>query len=184
MKKLMAVLLIATLLCAVLPAYADDIELDGNTQTGETRISLTIDRSLDKYTFVIPSDVTIDPETKSGSFTVTLKAGFELIACNSISIALASAANGIKKDMGAAFTLVDSETGKTASYTIYFDGKNLCEKTDSAATGYTNFNCVAISATKATPTTNDIEAVYSISLNTLPSEGVYTDTLTFKVTVK
>ncbi len=104
MKKLLALLLTLTLVSLSAFALAEDdpatepadtLELDRNTMTGTTEVSLTVDRSMDSYTVVIPSKVTIDPKTQYGYGDVVLKAGWELVSVNSLKVQLSGAENGI-----------------------------------------------------------------------------------------
>ena len=110
MKKLLALLLTLTLVSLSAFALAEGdpaaepgetaepaqtLELDRNTMTGTTEVSLTVDRSMDSYTVVIPSKVTIDPKTQYGYGDVVLKAGWELVSVNSLKVQLSGAENGI-----------------------------------------------------------------------------------------
>ena len=104
MKKMLALLLVLTLVSLSAFALAEDnpatepaetLELDRNTMTGTTEVSLTVDRSMDSYTVIIPSKVTIDPKTQYGYGDVVLKAGWELVSVNNLKVQLSGAENGI-----------------------------------------------------------------------------------------
>lgn len=79
MKKMLSLLLALALILTAAFALAEGetepaettepaptLELDRNTMTGTTEVSLTVDRSMDSYTVIIPSKVTIDPKTQYG----------------------------------------------------------------------------------------------------------------------
>ena len=70
---LKALLLLALLIFAPC-ALADTTLTNGNT-VGQTTVTLTLDPSLDSYAVVIPSSVTIDPDTRKGTGRVTIKGG-------------------------------------------------------------------------------------------------------------
>ncbi|MDD6800461.1 MAG: hypothetical protein PUE85_08630, partial [Firmicutes bacterium] len=68
MKKLLPFLLISIMiLSTAICVVAADIE------NRETIVSLTLDETMESYTLIIPSTVTIDPSTKSGTLAVELK---------------------------------------------------------------------------------------------------------------
>lgn len=97
MKKLFSLLLAAMLLLTVGNAFAADVELDKTVTTGTTTVSLNVDSTADSYTFTIPASVVIDPTTQYGYGDVTLKAGWELVSVNSVTIHISNVANGVKE---------------------------------------------------------------------------------------
>ena len=149
MKKLLTLLIALTLVGLSAFALAEDdpaaepgetaesaqtLELDRNTMTGTTEVSLTVDRSMDSYTVVIPSKVTIDPKTQYGYGDVVLKSGWELVASNNLQVRLMGAENGINS--GRAYGLKQSaDFSNISSSTSYlnFQLKNDDNKTVSYA---------------------------------------------------
>ena len=135
MKIMKALALLVCMLTIASMAFAEDgeIQLDRNTMTGVTEVSLTVDNSADTYIVVIPSKVTIDPKTQYGYGDIVLKSGWELISVNNLKVKLSEAANGIEE--GRAYDIeprsghgikakafqnfkLKSAEGKTATYAI------------------------------------------------------------------
>ena len=74
MNRFFKALLLLALLIFAPCALADTTLTNGNT-VGQTTVTLTLDPSLDSYAVVIPSSVTIDPDTRKGTGRVTIKGG-------------------------------------------------------------------------------------------------------------
>lgn len=197
MKKFAASLL-ALILCLGLCAAAISeetatVQLDKNTMSGTSQVRLTVS-IVDDFTVIIPASVTIDPETKTGTGTITLKAGYVFGAdFRKLYVRLAGAENGI----GAAtaptqyrgewlqnFTL-KSEDGKTCTYAVKASNASCAFSTSSGdnkerfATSYKAFNL--ISATSTEDNGADKTCVLTYTVETLPVAGTYTDTLTFSI---
>lgn len=199
MKKLISLLLAVSMLLAVSVAFATEgeIEMDKSITTGTTTVSMTIDSSADTYVFTIPSAVVINPKTQYGYGTVTLKAGWELISVNGISISISSAANSVgdhfpfeKQNINALQTYLNfsmtSSDGQSVPYAIKASTLPypLAKKDrDSMGDGYSsNYTNALISVTKGGSNTTDKTCDLTFYVNQMPGAGVYTDTLTFAIT--
>lgn len=208
MKKFAASLL-ALILCLGLYAAAISeetatVQLNKNTLSGTSQVRLTVS-IVDDFTVIIPASVTIDPETKTGTGTITLKAGYVLGGdFKKLYVRLAGAENGIEsgrsKDNDASsaevltnFTL-KSEDGKTCKYSVKasnapyafskvgsssYGGTYGGSVTSNYATDYHDFNL--ISATSTEDNSADKTCTLTYTVPTLPIAGTYTDTLTFSI---
>ncbi len=196
MKKFAASLL-ALILCLGLCAAAISeetatVQLNKNTLSGTSQVRLTVS-IVDDFTVIIPASVTIDPETKKGTGTITLKAGYVFGAdFRKLYVRLAGAENGIgSKDGSTAsaaevlqnFTL-KSEDGKTCSYVLKANNAKYAFSSTSGthpnlATCYKGFNL--ISATSTEDNSADKTCTLTYTVPTLPIAGTYTDTLTFSI---
>lgn len=179
MKKLVTlVLALCMVLCCA--AAAAETTLDKNITTGTTEITMVIDRSVDTYEVVIPSAVTIDPVTKKGNATVTLKAGCELISCNRLIVELTKSANGANSGGASNFgyKLKSTTTDDYCQYFIYPSTTS----TDSINLPYTAITSVR--STPAAPTTEDQTKTFTFKARDLPTAGIYTDTLTFSIIIE
>ena len=212
MKKILA--LVACLcFCVAASVFAEEVsnqvQLDPNTLTGSTEVSLTIDGGEDSYTVVIPSSVTIDPQTQRGSGVLTLKSGWELFYIHNLKVRLTEAQNGIKTGIYVSdsyndtkyygnsvttpqfqnFTL-KSTNGSETTYAIQASNK----KTSGVLTGRTDFSNVGyhagasyqtfdlISVSKTDDNTSDSNCNLTFYVKDIPLDpGVYTDVLTFSV---
>ena len=132
MKKFAASLL-ALVLCLGLCAAAISeetatVQLDKNNMSGTSQVRLTVS-IVDDFTVIIPASVTIDPETKTGTGTITLKAGYVLGGdFKKLYVRLAGAENGIESGMSKANDassaevltnfMLKSEDGKTCKYSV------------------------------------------------------------------
>lgn len=149
--------------------------MSGSNTTATTEVKLVIDRSLDKYTITIPANVEIDPRTKEGTGTITLSdKDLDLVSATSLYVQLTAAKNPAYKQSTATkahFTLVG--TGKKG-YDYYIKKKDgTAVEVGDAVLSYTRS-----SGQLSAPETETL-TYYVISL---PTEGTYTDTLTFSVT--
>lgn len=192
MKKLLAFFLCLSML---LGAVAFATELNKEVMEGQTTVSLTIDPEANEFVIVIPATVEIDPETKKGESEIVLKAGWKLISSNTLTVNLKSAANGVydkSLTYDDHFTLMNAD-GVKASYTIAaktwsggnFD--NLYSGNTSDIYDDANYwkNKKLIEVSKSSPNTEDKVCLIRFTLPKLPTEpGVYTDVLTFAVTLK
>lgn len=197
MKKFAASLL-ALILCLGLCAAAISeetatVQLNKNTLSGTSRVRLTVS-IVDDFTVIIPASVTIDPETKTGTGTITLKAGYVLGGdFRTMYVRLAGAENGIGSMTGSSSESADvlqnftlkSEDGKSCVYSVKASNANYAFSTKDAgaypayATGYKSFNL--ISATSTEDNSADKTCVLTYVVRTLPVAGTYTDTLTFSI---
>lgn len=198
MKKFAASLL-ALILCLGLCAAAISeetatVQLDKNTLSGTSQVRLTVS-IVDDFTVIIPASVTIDPETKTGTGTITLKAGYVFGAdFRKLYVRLAGAENGIGSNYSSNsveaksvenFTL-KSEDGKTCTYSVKASNASYSFSSDDRdsmnggkSTGYKTFNL--ISATSTEDNSADKTCVLTYAVKTLPIAGTYTDTLTFSI---
>ena len=188
MKKFAASLL-ALVLCLGLCAAAISeetatVQLDKNNMSGTSQVRLTVS-IVDDFTVIIPASVTIDPETKTGTGTITLKAGYVFGAdFRTMYVRLAGAENGIGKGTTSPylnFTL-KSEKGTTCPYAL---------KADNAKEPFTNYGGTSstpnyrsfnlITATSTEDNSADKTCTLTYTVPTLPVAGTYTDTLTFSI---
>lgn len=196
MKKFAASLL-ALILCLGLCAAAISeetatVQLNKNTLSGTSQVRLTVS-IVDDFTVIIPASVTIDPETKKGTGTITLKAGYVFGAdFRKLYVRLAGAENGIgSKDGSTAsaaevlqnFTL-KSEDGKTCSYVLKANNAKYAFSSTSGthpnlATCYKGFNLISVTSTEDNSADKTCTLTYTVP--TLPIAGTYTDTLTFSI---
>lgn len=196
MKKFAASLL-ALILCLGLCAAAISeetatVQLNKNTLSGTSQVRLTVS-IVDDFTVIIPASVTIDPETKKGTGTITLKAGYVFGAdFRKLYVRLAGAENGIGSMTGSSIESADvlqnftlkSEDGKSCVYSVKASNANYAFSTkdwdaSAYATGYKSFNL--ISATSTEDNSADKTCVLTYVVPTLPVAGTYTDTLTFSI---
>lgn len=196
MKKLFVLALILCLsmiLCSA--ALAQETELDKNTLEGTTKVSLTIDHNENSFVVVIPASVTIDPETKMGTFDITLESGWQLISSNGLTVRIKEFANGVDKSSSSTdydiFTLKNS-VGETVKYEIeakfdysYDYGTSyvkLHNYTQSSPYYSPSYNNNLISVSKETSNETDRTASLKLNVPKLPTNpGEYTDTITFSV---
>ena len=200
MKKL---LMLALALCLSMTvcasALAESKEMNKDVLEGSTEVSLTIDHEQNSFVVVIPAAVTIDPETKTGYLEVVLKSGWKLVSSNSLSVAMKGFANGVKESSSATdysiFTLKDSD-GSTVRYqissarssnTAYTKLHNYTYRNSNGSTSnniYPNYDDSLISVGQSYSNTEDIKATLKLDVSSLPTKpGVYTDTITFGITL-
>ena len=208
MKKIVALALAWMLICTVMAASSEEIiQLDGNTMTGNTTVSLTVDNSSDTYIVVIPSRVVIDPKTQYGEGTITLRSGWELISINGLDIKLTAAENGIGQGSPRAESsspalnditnasyqnfYMKTSTDKTVSYAIQPNDRmplTAYENAGSYGSGYRNggslYSDSLISVNKGGDSTEDKSCTLTFYVRTMPEAGVYTDTLTFSIVTR
>lgn len=193
MKKfaasLLALILCLGLCAAAISEDAATVQLDKNTLSGTSQVRLTVS-IVDDFTVIIPASVTIDPETKTGTGTITLKEGYVFGAdFRTMYVRLAGAENGIGEDVSSPylnFTL-KSEEGTTCKYalkadkaTFPFASRATIHFAQAAtATDYHDFNL--ISATSTEDNSADKTCTLTYTVPTLPIAGTYTDTLTFSI---
>lgn len=208
MKKfaasLLALILCLGLCAAAISEDAATVQLDKNTLSGTSQVRLTVS-IVDDFTVIIPASVTIDPETKKGTGTITLKAGYVLGGdFKKLYVRLAGAENGIGDvrsidDGGKGAGILNNFTmksadGKECKYSVKasnakyaFSSKDteshysggLSGDTFWFATSYINFNL--ISATSTEDNSADKTCTLTYTVPTLPIAGTYTDTLTFSI---
>ena len=208
MKKfaasLLALILCLGLCAAAISEDAATVQLDKNTLSGTSQVRLTVS-IVDDFTVIIPASVTIDPETKTGTGTITLKAGYVLGGdFKKLYVRLAGAENGIGNGRGSennassAETLTNftlkSEDGKTCKYSVKASNSSYAfsgvgsssyggtyggSVTWHYSTDYHDFNL--ISATSTEDNSADKTCVLTYVVPTLPVACTYTDTLTFSI---
>lgn len=199
MKKfaasLLALILCLGLCAAAISEEAATIQLDKNTMSGTSQVRLTVS-IVDDFTVIIPASVTIDPETKTGTGTITLKAGYVFGAnFRKMYVRLAEAENGVGSDYAhdtsgaksvANFTL-KSEDGKTCKYSVKASNAAYSFSTvdrdygssNGYSTSYKTFNLITATSTEDNSADKTCELTYTVP--TLPIAGTYTDTLTFSI---
>lgn len=193
MKKIVTLFLAMCLLLAAVPALADkELTLDSMTDT--MLVSLTVTADLDSFTVVIPSAVAIDPVTQHGSATITLQAGWKLVASNKLRVMISSAENGIRSVSSKsyntmnvsgyyAFDLKNAEGIKVA-YDIS-NKQNTASSYSSIDRGSTYLKLIEVSKpSDATKETTAQKAYLHFDVLKMPGDGVYTDTITFSVVLE
>ena len=166
MKKLLALVLASVLLLGVPVAYGEESETHTDRIVeSPTTVSLTIDESLDSFVVVIPATLVVDPTTKTGSMEVTLQANWQLVSSQSLGVWLQKSANGR--------SLVSND-GVSVGYTLAFSG--------SANGEWDGKPKQLIMAPKAGDKSQPITVTLTVTVESLPTKGVYTDTLTFAIT--
>ena len=191
--SLLALVLCLGLCAAAISEETATVQLNKNNMSGTSQVRLTVS-IVDDFTVIIPASVTIDPETKTGTGTITLKAGYVFGAdFRKLYVRLAGAENGIgsatslssgSADVLNNFTL-KSEDGKSCVYSVKASNAVYAFSTDNGgtqytyATGYKSFNL--ISATSTEDNSADKTCTLTYTVPTLPVAGTYTDTLTFSI---
>lgn len=205
MKKLFSFLLVLALLCTASASLSDTIT------AGEMEVSLFIDRAADSYIVTIPAAVEIDPISKSGSATLTLKKDWQLISCNRLYVRLTEAAGGISDDYvykAVTSTITDEyilHSPYSANFTMLYSnttGSFRCPYAIKASNAYYPFsgstarsgsvngiNCYThvythdlLSAVRGEDNSEDQTCDLVFYVPTMPTEpGTYTDTLTFSI---
>lgn len=192
MKKLLAFFLCLSML---LGAVAFATELGVDALEGQTTVSLTIDPESNEFVVVIPATVEIDPETKQADSQIVLKSGWKLISCNGLTVRIKSSQNyngpfDFVISSGGYWKLKNGN-GKTAQYANGVkpndaDAMRALDAYDNRGTGpyfWTSVDLINVSFTDD----NSVDTVCDIRFKvpTLPTDpGVYTDVLTFAVTLK
>lgn len=176
LKKTLAGALTLCLAMGAAGAMAENTMTGGDTPntTATTEVKLVIDRTLDSYTITIPSNVEIDPKTKTGTGKITLSnENLDLVSCTGLNVIIKSAKNEYvqgKLNTEPHFTLKSDSTTDIGWYYIRKPGGNNLSVGDKV---------LEYSSSK-TLTQPQIETlIYYV--NSLPTEGTYTDTLTFEV---
>lgn len=190
MKKIVSLLLAMCLLLSAVPALAaKELNLDNMSDT--TLVTLTVSADADEFVVVIPSTVEIDPVTQKATTSITLNAGWKLVASNKLTVSLISAQNGINTQskwrystMGNygryAFQL-KSEAGVTVEYEI----SSTYDSSGSINGGNPDeLKLIEVNKQKTTTTTEKKSKALFFYLYTMPEEGVYTDILTFGITLE
>ena len=202
MKIMKTLALLVCMLTIASMAFAEEgeIQLDRNTMTGVTEVSLTVDNSADTYIVVIPSKVTIDPKTQYGYGDIVLKSGWELISVNKLRVKLSAAANGVGTGHGYSSSYASSHDvtkegyqnfklksaeGNTATYAIKSSKENYPftagTSTSSGYYGVDYKTANLISVVKGGDNKNDSVCKLTFYVGKMPDAGVYTDTLTFSI---
>ena len=168
MKKFLALLLAICLLTSFAPVMAEKT-ITEDKGTAEMEINVTVDRTKDTFTVVIPSSLSIDPIAKEATFDVQVK-DVALVASKSLSVSVSSA-NWAKNTGTGSYTnyhyLKSTEENK-ARYDLY-------EGNTRISSGDTVLTVSQASGKTEASATLKIEVIDTLK------EGVYTDTLTFKV---
>ncbi|MBQ8556870.1 MAG: hypothetical protein IJ438_13525 [Clostridia bacterium] len=164
MKKMLTLLLVLVMVFSVPVAIGQEYEgWDGAADMSST-VTMTIDDSLDSFIIVIPGAMTVDPLTKTGTMTVSLKAGWNLISRSSIALSLASSKNNMQ---------LLNDAGEGVAYTLTYAGE---------ASGTWTGNSQALFRVVGNGgNTADVSATLTITVDSLPGKGVYSDVLTFSI---
>ncbi len=178
MKKILSFLLISIMLLstAICVVAADN-------ENRETLVSLTLDETMESYTLIIPSTVTIDPATKSGTLGIELKDA-NLVWNDTITVYVTSA-NPDTEEYGA-FLVNTEDSSKKIHYQLV---SNFGEQYDSSSEFMVAYYDKTHDYSGGNALNPDIREYYSygdveITVDgQYPGSGTYTDTLTFTVSV-
>ena len=184
MKIFKKTLVIAMVLCLALGCLAAQAvtELTESTEaTAQTQVVLDLGEQPTSYTIVIPSQVTIDPDTGKGNGTITLKSGFVLTDVTSLKVRMTGGyteghfsqgqGGGASTTYEAYMMLKNTENDSQLRCEIYHQGTESLKYTTDL-----------ISVTNQTSNTEDKSHTLRFNVtNDLPSYGKYTGTLTFSV---
>lgn len=177
LKKTLVGALALCLAMGAAGAMAENTMTGGDTPntTATTEVKLVIDRSLDKYTITIPSNVEIDPRTKQGTGTITLSnENLELVSCTRLNVIIKNAKNEfVKKTSNTEphFTLKSGDSATKGEWYYIKNGKGTNIGVGNEVLKYDRTQ---------TLTQPQIETL-TYYVDFLPTEGTYTDTLTFEV---
>ena len=160
MKKFLALLLAVCLLTSFAPVMAEKT-ITEDKGTAEMEINVTVDRTKDTFTVVIPSTLSIDPIAKEATFDVQVK-DVALVASKSLDVSVSSA------NWTGMFHFLKSAEENKAQYNLY-------EGNTKISSGDTVLTVSQASGETEASATLKIEVIDTLK------EGVYTDTLTFKV---
>ena len=178
LKKTLAGALTLCLAMGAAGAMAEDTTsantMSGSNTTATTEVKLVIDRTLDSYTITIPSNVEIDPKTKEGTGTITLSdKDLDLVSCTGLNVIIKDAKNEhVKKTSNTEphFTLKSDSTTDIGWYYIRKPSGNNLSVGDKV-----------LEYSKSKNLTQPQTETLIYYVNSLPTEGTYTDTLTFEV---
>lgn len=168
---LKALLLLALLIFAPC-ALADTTLTNGNT-VGQTTVTLTLDPSLDSYAVVIPSSVTIDPDTRKGTGRVTIKGGdaWNVKYGASLTVYFAESKNSLK-------LLNTRDSGKKIGYQL----RSASGSTINPGGEILSWRRYDADGKENPGVEKDISAWIEFRAeNTIPAAGTYQDIVTFNV---
>ncbi|MBR3796538.1 MAG: hypothetical protein IKK34_11040 [Clostridia bacterium] len=167
MKKIIAIVLSLCLLCCA-AALAESTNITPDSQSTSATVTYTI-TAKDEYTIVIPPSITIDSDTKTGSFTVKLLAGASLVSGNEMNIKMMSTKNDFK--------LMD-EAGNAVAYKIQARGLTWDANSDLGTTGK-----VLMSAYNFPTTEDKTSDPVTLTVTGGGQAGTYSDQLNFAVSI-
>lgn len=182
MKKWIAAALLACLILCGCSAVADtEVTVDSEEKTATTSVVLDLGEQPTSYIVVIPSTVSLNPETGKGSATVTLKSGFVLTDVTSLKVCMTDGYTegyfvegkygGSSTTHDSYMTLTNASNESTIKCIIKYDNTYVTKTT------------TLISVTNQTSNASDKTATLSFNTEgTLPSYGKYVGTLTFTIT--
>jgi len=195
MKKLFALLLSLSMLLGAVVFAEEMTVLNKDVLEGQTTVSLTIDPEDNEFVVVIPATADVDAVSKTYEGQIVLKSGWKLASCNGLSVKLKASQNykgpfDFVISSGGYWHLV-SEAGKSAQYAIAVkpageSSWRALDAYDNRGTGssfWTKVELINVSRSDD----NSVDTVCDIRFRvpTLPTEpGVYTDVLTFAITLK
>ena len=177
-RKLLPLLLLICILFGCVSANADtELTAENGTNTAQSTVVLDLGVQPTTYTIVIPSQITIDPATGTGTGIITLKSGFVLTDITSLKV-----------------RLTDGYSESSSSDNGYMRLNNTVNDSylDCTVSGVRNANgvqmsCVMKKTTDLIAVTNqssndkDKIAKVILTVDNIPSYGKYTGTLTFSV---
>ena len=192
MKKLLAFFLCLSML---LGAVAFATELGTDAMEGQTTVSLTISPEDNEFVVVIPATAEIDPMTQKYEGQLILKSGWKLVSCNGLVVKIKSSANHtadydfIRGDGD--YWKMKNADGNLAYYAIHAKPAGESSWTgldayNNNGTGYKYFTKFElINVTRSSDNTVDTICDIRFKVTDMPTNpGVYTDVLTFAVTLK
>ena len=165
MKKIISVTLaLALLLSLTLPALAIDATVTSSGGTGISTLTYTVAQS---FTVTIPESTAINAATKTGTGTVTVAAGTLIDYGNQLTVTITAATN-----YDAANSKFRMKNGGNDNYIEYTIKKGSTDVVKDTA---------FLTVLAGTVDETSAELTYTAAAPTI--SGIYTDTLTFTVSV-
>lgn len=165
MKKIIS-LLVATVLLMSMSVTAFAAE-------NQTVISMEIDENMESYELVIPATVSIDPAVKTGSVEVKLE-NVELVWTTCLKVYVNSSNPDNESGLGA-FLVNTVDSGKKIHYKLTSGMNQWYRGNEMQTLEYYFEGGQYISVGK--PIQIEVDGTY-------PGSGIYTDTLTFRITAE
>lgn len=175
-KILAAALLVSLVLCSACVSADTELNAESETKSASASVVLDLGEQPTSYTFIIPSQIDLDPTTGKGSATVTLKSGFVLTDMTGLYVYLSggytdSYNEGYSNATKAHMTLKNVSNASTVSCMI-----------TSSKTDYVSSKKTLIGVSNKSDNTADRSCTLNFSVNEKLPYGKYTGTLTFSIT--
>lgn len=179
-RKLLPLLLLICILFGCVSANADtELTAENGTNTAQSTVVLDLGEQPTTYTIVIPSQITIDPTTGTGTGVITLKSGFVLTDITSLNVRLT---DGYSEEAYGGGLNGGAQTHTPAKIKLQNSANDSYLYCEISASSTLKKTTNLISVTNQTDNTSDQTATLSFKVSSdMPSYGVYTGTLTFSV---